>query len=434
MAKLFTFALFSGAGIAGIVAITFGFLLTLVVDHEPGVDDAQQYVAPPIAERCGPERLAQFAAVCSDDLRCVHTKGYVVLRSFLSELEVQTLRTLELRRKSVLAAGRPPIDWYPARVAWHKPADVEEVAEDVVRRLEMLLLQVRNLTNDEIPVDTLWPGASGGLTDRGAGGPVAPEKGVWSQDDDCYFLGHVSYKHLMLDFAVAPAEVDVIPYDLLKECEPNLFVEAIGRGASVFVRRGDNGAEELFNDSTISPDARTVRIDLDRAPGKKASYLDFEAASHGLKLNVGDLLIRRGDAILREKNQAPANDDGSHGPFVGLRAQHSGSYVDIVHLLVGGGEHKFRSWVARGLQPDAHLAGLALASGHILTSVGTLRALEADYVQCVDYFAGRGSMCQSGVFGHVRNVVGVSLARAIVRLGTLRHEAVRLLSGEANGA
>ena len=205
-------------------------------------------------------------------LRDLESRGFVVVRDFLSGEELDALRADYATR---------PMDQngnYNARTPTSTAiASFAERIDDVVR-------QVREQTS--IRADVHVPTTSNYFTVGVADGVYFP----WHQDHESYYVlqNHFDYLNFYLPIIkpeLHKSNLCVVPFDVLAEAAPNIHDFVVRSGAGFF--RPVAG--------------RTVAINEDRGAARIA-HVDLEALAVTPHLAAGDLLLMRGDIVHRTQD------------------------------------------------------------------------------------------------------------------------------------
>jgi hypothetical protein len=239
----------------------------------------------------------------SVDFKDLERRGFVLIRSFLTEAEVGTCRQ-DFAAQSVSADNRN----YNLSHATHT------VNETLRKRVEVVLARVREAT--DLRVD-LPLSASYFATARGV-------NFGWHQDHESFFSTQNHYDYLNFYIPIVKPERDksnlsIIPFDVLeKEC-PEVYRRVVRCGATRFVRR--YGRLLILFDE----------------PGTAWLGEDFlDRLRHTPGLEPGDLLLVRGDIIHRTQ------DTDTERVSLSFRAARSETPV-LRKRLAGGGLAK--AWV-----------------------------------------------------------------------------------------
>ena len=202
-----------------------------------------------------------FAEIEFKDLE---SRGFVLVRGFLSEAEVQVCRE-DFASQSVNTENRN-----------YNLSSASGGAHDAVRsRVEEVLAQVRART--DLVVD-LPLHASYFATARGV-------KFLWHQDHESFFAIQNHYDYLNFYIPIVKPRKDlsnlsIIPFDALAREDPRTFARVVRGGATRFRRMGERTMVLLDEPGT------TLWMDG-----------DLDRIAHTPELEPGDLLLIRGDVI-----------------------------------------------------------------------------------------------------------------------------------------
>ncbi|MCC7416392.1 MAG: hypothetical protein IT176_04560 [Acidobacteria bacterium] len=205
------------------------------------------------------------------DFADLETRGFVLVRAFLSDAELREYR-IDFDRQPVDAANRN------YRMV---PASVEANARIRIR-VEEVLERVREQTGlrPDAPQAASYfaTGAKGGV------------RFSWHQDHESFFelQNHYDYLNFYIPIVKPLREKSnlcIVPFDVLERDSPATYRRVARGGAARFVRMG--GLQLIVCD-----DAGTVH----RMRG------DLEHLAHTPMLDAGDLLLLRGDMIHRTQD------------------------------------------------------------------------------------------------------------------------------------
>jgi len=198
------------------------------------------------------------------DVKDLETRGFVLVRSFLSEAEVRRCRE---------DFERQPVD---ANNHNYALSGASSDARDVVKpRVEELLAHVSRTTSLRVDLSL---GAAYFATGRGI-------SFSWHQDHESFFTIQNHYDYLNFYIPIVKPRKDksnlsIVPFDVLERASARSFRKLVRGGATRFPRIRDKRMA-FFDDSGC---VHLVREDLGRL-------------AHTPELGPGDLLLLRGDMI-----------------------------------------------------------------------------------------------------------------------------------------
>ncbi len=210
--------------------------------------------------------MTSYAHVPFKDLE---TKGFVVIRSFLTEAELE-----RCRRDFSDQPLHPTNLNYPVSLA------SPENTTRLYARFDEVMACVRATTDLQVdcPLEGWYFSTKRGI--------VFP----WHQDSESYFTiqNHYDYLNFYIPIVKPVREKSnlcLIPFDVLEKENPDLYRKTVRSGAARFIRRGRKRV--VFFDDTGR--VETLGEDISR----------FAETPH---LDAGDLLLMRGDMIHRTQD------------------------------------------------------------------------------------------------------------------------------------
>ncbi len=207
-----------------------------------------------------------------DSVKDLETRGFVIVRDFLSPDEVQLLRDdysqLSLDDNRNFNSKAPTVD----------------VVAKMTPRFDDVLRQINEQTT--IRVDVYVP-------DTSLYFEVGTKEGVnfpWHQDHESFYIvqNHFDYVNFYMPIIkpqLAKSNVKVIPFDVLNSVAPSAHDFLVGNGAGHFHPLGD----------------RWLATNDDLG-GMRVIKADLEDLAVTPELDVGDLLLLRGDIIHRTQD------------------------------------------------------------------------------------------------------------------------------------
>jgi hypothetical protein len=208
----------------------------------------------------------------SENWQDLETRGFVLVRGFLSADELDALRADY--------ESRPQDDNgnYNARTP------TSAAIATFQARIEDVLRQVREQTS--IKADVHVPTTSNYFTVGATNGVYFP----WHQDHESYYVLQNHFDYLNFYLPIIKPEVErsnlcVVPFDVLAEAAPQIHDFVVRRGAGFF--RPVAG--------------RTIAINEDRGAARIA-HVDLEELAVAPNLAAGDLLLMRGDIVHRTQD------------------------------------------------------------------------------------------------------------------------------------
>jgi len=344
----------------------------------------------------------------TEPLAGLATRGFAVLRRFLSDGEVQAVRAIYHSKEWRDNANYPT-----------KMVDETEVSPNLREKLAGVIERIRAAT--DLQADTPLPrslfftinGSDEGHTVR------IP----WHQDTESFLLAESHYHYVNLYMAIEKSTADdgnlyLVPFDILRECSPELYALTLGKGATDFFDCEGLTSAECQNSfgegqnmsaqgaSMLPAGAKMLRLDNNHAAVHAlAFHLDSLACS--MDLLPGDLLAFRGDVIHRT------------GPFVAPRVAWSVRHVfseDKVSIdrLLNGGIHKLVT-INGNIGSYATRMGYIHAAGLREMSFAELRATKA----CVNVHGGK---CPLSSWQHKMSHVWAWWYTALFRLRQFSYE------------
>ena len=229
--------------------------------------------------------------------RDLETRGFVLIRSFLSEEEVRLCRA---------DYAQQPVD--PTNRNYGLSPASQKAEERLLDRVREMLALVRSRTNLRVDLPI---GGSYFATGRGI-------KFSWHQDHESFFAIQNHYDYLNFYIPIVKPRTDksnltIVPFDALERESPALFRKVVRGGASRFLPLGSR--EMIFLDDPGS--VHVMKADLDRI-------------AHTPLLDPGDLLLLRGDVIHRTQ------DAETERVALSFRAASSETLVRRSRLVAGG--------------------------------------------------------------------------------------------------
>jgi hypothetical protein len=238
-----------------------------------------------------------------DSLGDLETKGFVVVRGFLDPAEVELLRADH--------AGQT----LEQNDNFHAKTPSAEVMARLTPRFDDVLAQINERTG--LRADVYVPETSVYFA-------VGSDEGVnfpWHQDHESFFMvqNHYDYVNFWLPI-VKPdpvkSNICVVPFDVLQREEPKAHDFLVGNGAGHF-----------------QPVAGRWIASNDERGGMRVMHSDLEQLAVTPHMEVGDLLLMRGDIIHRTQ------DADTQRVALSWRAA-SGATVVSRSLLASGGVRK----------------------------------------------------------------------------------------------
>jgi hypothetical protein len=203
------------------------------------------------------------------DYTDLQTRGFVVVRSFLSESEVFECRE-DFARQRTASSNRNYGISFASQAMNHKllPA-VRESLRSVLEQTDI---------RADLPSGAAYFAVTHGVNFW------------WHQDHESFFTCQNHYDYLNFYIPIVKPRVDksnlsIVPFDILKRDSPRTYEKLVRNGATRFIRVGRRGV--VFCD-----DSGTVLV-LPRDIGEMA---------HTPQLAPGDLLLMRGDMIHRTQD------------------------------------------------------------------------------------------------------------------------------------
>lgn len=213
-----------------------------------------------------PEMNYEPAVMDSEfDLKEIETRGFVVVRNFLSPDEIDILVKDHNESKSRAQNANYPITYMGPEVFPLLRDRIMEFCEAVGK-----------VTSTHVDAD------QGGVY-------FSVKKGInfpWHQDHESFYTNqnHIDYLNFYMIVAKDrpdEANLNVIPFDKLKARSPECYNKVVGQGAVSYTVR--NGETHVYSDE----------------PGSKIGVLPYDIGilAETPQLNPGDLLLLRGDSI-----------------------------------------------------------------------------------------------------------------------------------------
>ncbi len=207
-----------------------------------------------------------------ESLSDLETRGFVLVRGFLGEAEMQLLRddfahvSLDDNRN------------------YNSKSPTAAVMERLTPRIDEVLRQVNEQT--KLHVDVHVPNTSNYFATDAAEGVSFP----WHQDHESYFVvqNHFDYLNFYMPFTkpdTTKSNLSVIPFDELQRTEPRAYKFVVNRGAGTY--RAMGGRWLVTNDDS---------------GGSRLISTDLGTIAVTPELAEGDLLLLRGDIIHRTQD------------------------------------------------------------------------------------------------------------------------------------
>jgi hypothetical protein len=216
--------------------------------------------------------LANNLNILFIDYKDLEFKGYVVIPSFLSSEELETLKNDTSDQDP---QGMPKNQNY--RLGAISQANLNRFAP----KFNEVGAGVRSQTN--IQADLLVGGAYFSTEGNQSFG--------WHQDHESYYLTQNHYHYLNLYMPIIKPELSksnlcIIPFDRLKARSPEVYPRILNKGATRY--QVEKNKTTIYNDND----------------GGKLAVLDYsiEDIAETPYLNAGDLLLIRGDVIHRTQD------------------------------------------------------------------------------------------------------------------------------------
>lgn len=231
------------------------------------------------------------------DLREIETRGFVVIRNFLS------LQEIDIIKKDYLIQ-RDRSDNANYSVAFAGAEVYELLSEKILKVGE----EVGKVTSTH--------------TDFDQGALYFSIKGVkfsWHQDHECFFMNqnHIDYLNfymVIIKEKVEEANLHVIPFDKLKAKSPEYYDMVVGSGARWYTVR--DGVTHIYSDE-VGASVGTIPFDI----------ATIAETPH---LNAGDLLLLRGDII------HSSQESNTNRIALSFRLAYSRTKVSLKKLVNGG--------------------------------------------------------------------------------------------------
>ncbi|WP_394849914.1 phytanoyl-CoA dioxygenase family protein [Pendulispora brunnea] len=202
------------------------------------------------------------------------SKGYVLLRSFLTQEELQALRS----------------DFESLRRTSRGASEVQMVALDTQRQFEDKLAAIATAVHADTGIRA---------DARAEAGYFATSTGLafpWHQDYGSYFIfqQHTDYLNFYIPIVKPDLEtsnLSIVPFDALTKSAPDEGAKLVGGGACRFLPMAEDGTTRVVDDEVGQSFTLPVHLD---------------ALAVTPRLVAGDLLLLRGDMI--HKTQDGATD------------------------------------------------------------------------------------------------------------------------------
>jgi len=267
-----------------------------------------------------------------DDITDLETRGFVVIRDFLSADDIRTLHD-DLPNAQAEANEHHPL----LRAGPAATAHVTRKAQDV---LALVNEHTALAVDQAVSANWFETGVATGIDFP------------WHQDHESWFTiqNHYDYLNFYMPIVKPDASrsnLSIIPFDTLQRAAPKAHRHLVGAGATHFgtVR----GRWLMFDDATGA---------VHRIEGNLDDY------AHTPQLNAGDLLLLRGDVIHRTQ------DADTHRLALSLRMTSTATVLKRSRL-VGGGLKK-AVLMAKFVPPYQSLLALFDLAGKDEVTIGEL--------------------------------------------------------------
>lgn len=270
----------------------------------------------------------------SANLKAIETKGFVVIRNFLDQEEIDIITNDFNESKRRAKNANYPISYAGS-----------EIVDLLREKVTALSESVAEVTSTHVDADqgSLYFSISRGINFG------------WHQDHESYFLNqdHINYLNFYMIIVKEKREeanLNVIPFDSLKSRSPEYYQKIVGGGAARY--EISEGRTHIISDET----------------GKKIGILPYDigALVETPQLNAGDLLLLRGDLI----HSTQVSD--SARVALSLRMVSSNTRVSL-KKMVSGGKAK-RAMMTKNRQTYSR----------IFNAFKTLKVSESTYAELID--------------------------------------------------
>lgn len=199
------------------------------------------------------------------DLRAIDLNGFVVIRDFLDKEEINTIVNDYNESKSRAKNANYPISYAG-----------QEVFNLLQDKILSLSESVGKVTSSHVDTDqgSIYFSINRGINFG------------WHQDHESFFMNqnHIDYLNfymIIIKEKREEANLNVVPFARLKAKSPEYYNMLVGSGANRYEIK--DGQTHIYSDET----------------GKKIGVIPYDLATlaETPKLNVGDLLLLRGDSI-----------------------------------------------------------------------------------------------------------------------------------------
>jgi len=289
---------------------------------------------------------------CEGDWADLKTRGFLVVRNFLSSIEIA-------ERESAIGLAE-----LSAHKAFFKRIP-SKTMESMCSKLEKLFPLIRSQA--QIHIDSFARDASYFETDK-----VNID---WHIDQHVYYLHQNMYDYINFWMPIvkpnpAKSGLSLIPMDILAAKAPHVYQAILGRGAAVLRRDGGKHFIEY------EKDGKKEKID---------SSVAFDEMAVAPSLNAGDLLIVRGDVFHSTQDNETARI------ALSIRAINSKGQMTLKNLLTMSGQKYRRLLLERVTYANVLAAFLRFRNQKI--TVGQFETFRDEYDQKkpVSYFIGRAS-------------------------------------------
>ena len=236
------------------------------------------------------------------DFNDLTTKGYVVIKSFLDENEV------DLLTQDYGAGGKPTLDRHYA-----PSAKISVKCQLVIYK--KILKAITQIKEQKIlDIDFIMPGAEF-ISTKNVGYK-------WHQDYETYYVLQQNYNSLNFYIPIikpnpALSGLSIIPFDVLENLMPDQVDLIRNQGATRYIPDDQHQTTKVINEDVgIEPPYLTL-----------SHNIDYFATSP--ILNPGDLLLLRGDIIHRTQ------DNLTNRTSVSFRAHCGSSIINKDRLFAG---------------------------------------------------------------------------------------------------
>jgi len=194
----------------------------------------------------------------------MESKGFMIIPSFLSEEEIKLFKD----------------DYNSKDNNENKNWNVKPISAEVIRRTKEKFNEVIASVNNEVNINAnlIWAGWYFSTAGK--------QKFEWHQDHESYYLfqSHHDYLNFYIPIVKSnrdKSNISVVPFDLLRSKNPDIYEKILGKGAVRYIIRGNKTI--VLNDNE----------------GGKYGVLPYDINDIAFTpmLDSGDLLIMRGDVI-----------------------------------------------------------------------------------------------------------------------------------------